>query len=144
AVVARGHVFSVPAKDGPTRDLTTASGVHERDAAWSPDGKSIAYISDESGENELYVRSQDGTGTPVQLTHSADTYYFSPEWSPDSKKLMWADRKQRLRYVDIATKTVTLVDTATAFVINQYAWSPDSNWITYSKPEDNTQPKVWL
>ena len=64
AVIARGNLFSVPAKDGATRDLTTETGVHEREAVWSPDGKTIAYLSDASGENEIYVRSQDGKDGP--------------------------------------------------------------------------------
>ena len=143
-VNARGDTFTVPAKDGASRTLTSKQGVHERDAVWSPDGKSIAYLSDESGENELYVRPQDGSGVPTQLTHGADTYYYDPLWSPDSKKLLWADRLQRLRLVDVATQAVTLVDTATAFEIRQYAWSPDSLWVTWTRPEADSLTKVWL
>ena len=100
AVVARGDLFSVPAKDGTPRNLTNTSGAHERDAVWSPDGKSIAYLSDATGENEIYVRNQDGKGEPQQITHDADTYYYAPIWSPDSKKLLWSDRLDRLRFVD--------------------------------------------
>ena len=144
ALNARGATFTVPAKDGSTRLLTTKAGVHERDAAWSPDGKSIAFISDQSGESELYVRPQDGSAPPVQLTTGADTYYYAPVWSPDSKKLLWADRLQRLRFVDVQTKEVTLVDSATNFEIRQYAWSPDSQWITWTRPEDASLAKVWL
>ena len=143
-VAARGNTFTVPAKDGATRNLSRKAGVHERDAVWSPDGKWIAYDSDESGENELYVRTQDGGGDPVQVTRGADTYYYRPIWSPDSKKLLWADRLQRLRFVAVDTRAVTLVDTATAFEIRKYAWSPDSQWIAWSRPEDNSLPKVWL
>jgi tricorn protease len=143
-VNARGDTFTVPAKDGATRDLSRKAGVHERDAVWSPDGKWIAYDSDVSGENELYVRLQDGTGDPVQVTKGADTYYYNPLWSPDSKKLLWGDRMQRLRIVNVETKDITLVDTATAFEIRQYAWSPDSKWITWTRPEDESLPKVWL
>ena len=143
-VIARGATFTVPAKDGAIRPLTTKSGVHERDAAWSPDGKWIAYVSDESGENELYVRPQDGAGEPAQLTRGADTYYYAPQWSPDSKKLLWGDRLQRLRYVNVETKAVTLVDTATAFEIVQYCWSPDSEWVAWTRPEDNSLTKVWM
>src|SRR4029434_8236253 len=85
-VVARGNIFSVPAKDGTARALTKTSNAHERDAVWSPDGKWIAYNSDANGENELYVRPQDGKGQPQQLTKASDTYYYQPKWSPDSKK----------------------------------------------------------
>ena len=81
------------------------SNAHERDAVWSPDGKWIAYNSDATGENELYVRAQDGKGEPQQLTNNADTYYYQAIWSPDSKKLLWADRLQRLRYVDVSKQS---------------------------------------
>jgi len=143
-VVARGDLFSVPAKHGTPRDLSSSSGAHERDAIWSPDGKWIAYNSDITGENELYVRSQDGKGQPIQVTSGADTYYYAPKWSPDSKKLLWSDRLQRLRYVDIATKTVTLVDQDKWGEIDGYNWSPDSQWITWVRPEENGMPRVYL
>jgi len=143
-VEARGATFTVPAKDGPTRELTRTPGVHDRDAVWSPDGRSIAYISDGTGENELYVRPQDGSAPPVQLTRGADTYYYAPRWSPDSKQLLWSDRLQRLRIVAVGTRAVTLVDQATAFEITEYAWSPDSQWVAYSKPEDRSLQKVWI
>jgi tricorn protease len=81
-VNARGNTFTVPAKDGATRNLSRRSGVHERDAVWSPDGRWIAYVSDESGENELYVRAQDGSGEPVQVTQGADTYYYDRSGRP--------------------------------------------------------------
>jgi len=77
-VVARGDLFSVPAREGTARNLTKSSNAHERDAVWSPDGKWIAYDSDATGENELYVRPQDGKGQPQQLTSGADTYYYAP------------------------------------------------------------------
>ncbi len=133
AVIARGDLFTVPAKDGPTRNLSRTSGVHERGATWSPDGKWIAYISDATGEAELYIRPQDGTGTPNQLTQGADTYYFTPSWSPDSKHLAWSDRKQRLRTVAIETKTVSLVAENPNAQIRSFAWSPDSQWIAWTR-----------
>ncbi len=105
---SRAATFSpCPPRTARARNLTNTSNAHERDAVWSPDGKSIAYLSDATGENELYVRSQDGKGEPQQITHDADTYYYSPIWSPDSKKLLWSDRLDRLRFVDLASKAVT-------------------------------------
>ncbi len=136
-VVARGELFSVPAKNGTPRNLSKTSGVHERDAIWSPDGKWIAYNSDATGENELYVRAQDGKGDPVQVTNGADTYYYAAKWSPDSKKLAWSDRLQRLRYVDVASKTVTQVDQDKNGEIEVFNWSPDSQWIAWGRPEEN-------
>jgi len=143
-VVARGDLFSVPAKNGTPRNLSKTSGAHERDAVWSPDGKWVAYNSDATGENELYVRSQDGKGEPQQVTNSADTYYYAVKWSPDNKKLLWSDRLQRLRYVDVATKAVTLVDQDKWGEIGSYNWSPDSQWITWARPEQNNLPRVYL
>src|SRR5207302_1500081 len=143
-VVARGDLFSVPAKEGSPRNLTKTSNAHERDAVWSPDGKWIAYNSDATGENELYVRSQDGKGQPQQITSGADTYYYRPVWSPDSKKLLWIDRLQRLRYVDVASKAVTQVDQDKQSEIKSYDWSPDSQWIAWARPEPNDLPRVYL
>jgi tricorn protease len=143
-VVARGDLFSVPAKHGTPRNLTKTSNAHERDAVWSPDGKYIAYNSDATGENELYVRSQDGKGGAQQITTGADTYYYRPIWSPDSKKLLWSDRLQRLRYVDVATKAVTQVDQDKYGEIESYNWSPDSQWITWARPEENFLPRIYL
>ena len=143
-VVARGDLFSVPAKNGTPRDLTKTSNAHERDAVWSPDGKWIAYNSDLTGENELYIRAQDGKGDAVQITSGADTYYYKPIWSPDSKKLLWSDRLQRLRYVDVATKTVTQVDQDKWGEIEVFNWSPDSQWIAWGRPEENGLPRVYL
>ncbi|HEY1893128.1 MAG TPA: PDZ domain-containing protein, partial [Chthoniobacterales bacterium] len=143
-VVARGDLFSVPMKEGTARNLSKSSNAHERDAIWSPDGKWIAYNSDVTGENELYVRSQDGKGQPEQVTSGADTYYYKPVWSPDSKKLLWADRLQRLRYVDVASKTVTQVDQDKWGEIQSYDWSPDSQWIAWARPEENDVPRVYI
>src|SRR5437660_4538149 len=142
--VARGDLFSVPAKHGTPRNLTKTSGAHERDAVWSPDGKWIAYNSDVTGENELYVRSQDGKGEPQQITNGADTYYYAPKWSPDSKKLLWSDRLQRLRYVDVTSKAITLVDQEKYGEIQGYNWSPDSQWIAWARPEQNDMPRVYI
>ena len=143
-VVARGDVFSVPVKHGPVRNLTDSSSSHEKGATWSPDGKWIAYVSDASGETELYIQSQDGRSSPVQITHGADTEYFTPEWSPDSKKLLWGDRNQRLRYVDIQTKVITEINKNISEEYHQYVWSPDSLWVAYTQSEDYGEPTIHL
>lgn len=141
---ARGDLFSVPAKYGPTRNLTQTPGVHEREATWSPDGKSIAYVSDASGEDEIYIRPQDGTGTPTQLTTGADTYKYQLLWSPDAKRILWSDKKNRLQFVDVESKQVTLVDQSTAFEMHDFAWAPDSQWIAYTRPEERRFPNIYL
>jgi tricorn protease len=141
---ARGEIFTVPAKDGPTRNMTRTSGVHERDPDWSPDGKWLSYISDASGEDEIYIVPQDGKGPVQQVTSGGDCYKFTPFWSPDSKKLMWADRKQRLLTVEIASKQVKEIAKSPILEFNTYVWSPDSKWIAYGRREEIGLPRVYL
>ena len=141
---SRGDVFTVPAEHGSTRNITGTSGVHERNSKWSPNGKWISYISDATGEDELYVQPQDGNGTAEQLTKNADTYKYQPLWSPDSKKLLWGDKKLRLQFVDTGSKTVTQVTQAKFWEITDYAWSPDSKWIAYGQNEENQMSVVYL
>jgi tricorn protease len=141
---ARGEVFTVPAQFGNTRNLTNSSGIHERNSKWSPDGRWIAFISDRSGEDEIYLIAQDGQGNPQQLTKNADTYKYQIYWSPDSKKILWGDKKLRLNYVDIEKKEVVEVARAEAWEITQYCWSPDSRWIAYAKPEVEEINKIYI
>ncbi len=141
---AHGEIFTVPAKYGNTRNLTNTSGVHERASKWSPDGKSIAYISDASGEDEIYIVPQDGSGPARQLTRGADTYKFRLLWSPDSQKLLWSDKKLRLQFVDVASGNITQVAQAKAFEINDFNWSPDSQWIAYSQQEERKMQTIYL
>lgn len=140
---ARGDVFNVPAGQGITRNLTNTSGVHDRNADWSPDGKSIAFISDASGEDEIWTISPEGA-KPTQITNGADTYKYELAWSPDGKKILWSDKKLRLQYVDVATKKVTLVDQARAWETHDFVWSPDSKSIAYARPEVEGMQKVYL
>ena len=141
---ARGDIFTVPEKYGNTRNLTSTPGVHERNSKWSPDGRWIAFVGDGTGEDELYIMPQDGSGPAVQLTRNSDTYKYQPYWSPDSKKLLWADKKLRLQVVDIDSKTVTLVAQATAWEFTDYTWSPDSKWIAFARPEEKRMTTIQL
>ena len=144
AVVARGEVFSVPSKSGVTRNLTNNSGSNDRNAAWSPDGKTIAFISDRSGEFEIWTVSQDGTQPPKQITKGADTYYYSLVWSPDGKKILFNDKKLRLRYVDVATGKITEVAQSGVWEYSQFNWSPDSKWIVYVEPQKTGMNQVMI
>ncbi|MFH2096154.1 MAG: PDZ domain-containing protein [Bacteroidota bacterium] len=141
---ARGDIFTVPCKSGFTRNLTHSSGTHDREAVWSPDGEYIAYLSDASGEYEIYLQKQDGSEAPVQLTKNADTYKYSLKWSPDSKKLIWSDKKLRLLYVDIDTKAVVQVDQSDKWEFNGYDWSPDSKWIAYTLEQQGSMSVIML
>ncbi len=141
---ARGEVFTVPAKSGITRNLTNSSGEHDRGAKWSPDGKYVAYISDKSGEDEIYMQKQDGTEKPVQLTFNTNIYKFSLKWSPDSKKILWSDQHFKVNYVDIETKQVIEVVQGKRHRLYDYNWSPDSKWITFSEGEKDQMTTIYL
>ena len=137
----RGEILTVPAEKGDIRNLTNTTDVVERDPAWSPDGKSIAYLSDESGEYALHIRDQSGLGEvrKINLGNPA-TFYYSPTWSPDSKKIGYTDKRLNYWYVDLDKKTPVKVDTDTytdpAHSL-QMVWSPDSRWIAYTKQLTN-------
>jgi len=143
-VEARGNVFTVPAEHGSIRTLSTNhSGVHELNPAWSPDGKSIAYLSDKTGEFELYTRPQMG-GEETRITTDGGVYRYGPVWSPDNKKLLYWDKVLRLWYVSLDDKKPVLVDKADFGTISDGSWSPDSLWITYSKGHRRGASDVFL
>jgi len=129
---ARGDVFTVPAEQGDVRNVTRTQGVREKNAVWSPDGRSIAFFSDATGEEELYVLAQDGRSKPVQITKGPPSWRFPPVWSPDSTKIAYADRGLRLWWVSVADKSPVLVTKAARTEISEYAWSPDSRWLAYA------------
>ena len=136
---AHGEILTAPADKGDIRDLTNTPGVMERAPAWSPDGKSIAWFSDESGEYALHIKSQTGEGDTRKIElygHSA--YYSNPQWSPDSKHIAFDDNQLHLWDVDVAAGKVTKVDTD---YISEggvdFAWSGDSKWIAYTKSLPN-------
>ena len=141
---ARGDIFTVPVTSGVTKDLTLSSGTHDRDVAWSPDGKYLSFISDQTGEDEIYIMNQDGSEAPIQITKNADTYKYFPIWSPDSKKLLWSDKMLRLQYVDIDTKEVVIVAETKEFEYRDYTWSPNSKWIGYTQPAQRGESKIFL
>ncbi|RRA50009.1 protease [Acidipila sp. EB88] len=148
AVEAHGEIFTVPAEKGDTRDLTHAPGSAERDPAWSPDGKSIAYFSDASGEYQLMIQEQSGLAPAkvIDLGPGA-SFYYSPHWSPDSKHIAFYDKHMVLWVVDATGGKPVKIDQGlrgsfgTSFEIT---WSPDSNWIAYTRDLENEQHAVFF
>jgi tricorn protease len=142
--VARGDIFSVPAKEGEIRNFTQTPGVRERDASWSPDGKWIAYLSDRSGDYEIYVRAADATGEERRITNNAKAWRFEPQWSPDSKMLAFSDKDHALHVLDVASGKVTSADKDDYGDITDYRWSPDSRWLTYTKNNEAQFSSVYV
>jgi len=132
---AWGEIFTVPSDKGDIRNLTRTQAVAERDPAWSPDGKSVADFSDASGEYNLEIRSQSGQGEVKKINlGNPPSFFYSPVWSPDSKKIAYSDKRVNLWYVDVEKGAPVKVDTDyyEGPTFNQ-GWSPDGKWIVYTK-----------
>lgn len=134
-ISARGDIFNVPVKEGITKNITATSGVHERDAKWSPDGKNIAWISDTTGEFEIWMQKADMSSPSVQITKDQKTFIFDIDWSPDSKKILYTTKKNDLRYVDVQSGKITIADKSPRSPNYDANWSPDSKWIAFVRPE---------
>ena len=145
---ARGEILTVPAEKGDARNLTESPGVMERDPAWSPEGGRIAYFSDESGEYELHVRAQDGSGPAVKIPlGEPPAFYSSPRWSPDGKKIAYLDCHLGIWYVDLEAKKPVLVDKGiywSGYRDQTPAWSPDGKWLVYTKRLKNYLGALFL
>lgn len=134
---ARGEILTVPAEKGDIRNLTRTPADAERDPAWSPDGKWIAYFSDESGEYELHLRGQSSSGEVRKINlGTPPSFFYAPVWSPDSKKIAYTDKRLNIWYVEIEAAKPVRVDADTydmPFHAPPPAWSPDGRWLAYSK-----------
>ncbi|MBV8114141.1 MAG: PD40 domain-containing protein [Silvibacterium sp.] len=147
-VEAHGDIFTLPAEKGDTRNLTKTPAAAERDPSWSPDGKSIAYFSDASGEYQLYIRDQEGLQPPRVIDLGPDpSFFYSPRWSPDSKHIAFSDKHLRLWYVDAAGVKPVKIDTGLRGSFGteiEVTWSPDSQWIAYTRDLENQLHAVFL
>jgi tricorn protease len=132
---ARGEIFTIPEEKGDVRNLTRSSGSAERQPAWSPDGKWISYFSDKSGEYKLVIESQDGLGQPREIGFQKAQFYYTPVWSPDSKKLMYTDTNLNVWVMDIATGAAKIVGNDPWMVPERTlfpTWSPDSKYVAFA------------
>lgn len=144
---ARGEVLRFDPRAAEINNLTQTPGVAERYPVWSPDGQSIAYFSDESGEYQLTVVPAIGSPqTEKVVIKLPSSFYRELTWSPDSKKLAFSDKRLALWYADIEKKTAHRIDTSPYSSQNQYfpAWSPDSCWLTYSRYGNNRLRSIYL
>lgn len=146
---ARGEILSAPADKGDMRNLTNTTNVMERDPAWSPDGRWIAYLSDESGEYALHLRDQTGMGEvkKISLGDGTPGFYASPVWSPDSKKIAYNRQDVSLWIVDTEKGTSVKIDKNTFGDFGDVlepSWSPDGKWLAYAKQLDNRLRAVYL
>lgn len=142
-VTTRGEVFDIPADKGVTKNITRTPGAHERGAQWSPDGKSIAFISDRTGETELFMQDVK-SGTLTQLTKNNDTYIRGFDWSPDSKLIAYTDRENRIVLIDVEKKNKTVLLKEPADEPRSVSFSPDSKWITYTRRAANNFNVVYV
>ena len=148
-IAARGDLFSLPAEFGFVKNLSRTPGVAERYPAWSPDGNSIAYWSDQSGEYELWVMDPSKENSTRKLTSYGPGFRYTLKWSPDSKKLAFIDKAMKIQVYDIVTGKTTQVDKGlrmTHGALDNFTcnWSPDSRWLTYSRDMENYHTAIFL
>jgi tricorn protease len=129
---ARGDIFSAPVEKGPVRNLTNTSNAHEKWPRWSPDGSKVAFISDQSGEEELWVAAQDGSSKPEQITTGGKAFRYWPEWAPDGKRIAFGDKDGRLYVVTLEDRKLAEVAHSTKGRISDYRWSPRGNHLAFS------------
>ena len=145
----RGDIITLPAEKGDPRNITLTANIHEKYPSWSPDGKSIAYFSDASGEYTLHIKSQDGKGEPRSIKIDGTGFYAFPVWSPDSRKLSFVDNGRNLYVVDIESNITKKIDSDELYLPGVFRdifgdWSSDSKWILYTKVLKTNFKSVYL
>jgi tricorn protease len=147
---ARGELFNVPATEGYVLNMTQSSGAFDRDPAWSPDGKHIAYWSDRSGEYEIYLQASDGSGEPKKLTNRGKGFGYTLFWSPDSKKIAFIDETNDISVLDVESGAATVAGNTNWNVGHggrggyDISWSPDSRWLAFTQGLENANFAIFL
>jgi len=141
---ARGDLFTVPVKYGDTQDITRTTGVREQYPSWSPDGKTVAYVTDASGESEIAIRPADGSGKETLLTDTSDRTYYDPYWSPDGKWLAFSDSSKTLWVMNVKSRKMHKVAHDKWRELKDFAFAPDSGWLTYSETQPNGMRAIFV
>ncbi len=141
---ARGDIFTAPVEKGVARNLTRSSGAHDKAPAWSPDGRSIAFISDLTGEEEIYAVPRDGSAKPEQLTSNGHAMRYRPSWSPDSTKIAFGDKDGKIFVLTVADRSLVEVADERRGTALDYEWSPDSMFLAYTLSGENGNRAVWV
>ncbi|HJQ71617.1 MAG TPA: S41 family peptidase [Blastocatellia bacterium] len=142
--VARGDVFTAPIEKGPTRNLTSSSNSHDKWARWSPDGSQIAFISDRSGEDEVWLVPQDGARPPEQITKGGRAFSYAPEWSPDGRRLAFSDKDGKVFVLTLADRRLTEIADAPRGQVRDYTWSPRGNHLAFSMADSNGFSSIYI
>lgn len=145
----RGEIMTVPAEKGDARNITNTTSIHEKYPDWSPDGKSIAYFSDASGEYELHIKAQDGKSEARAIPLKGTGFYAYPKWSPDSKKICYVDNGRNIYIMDVASGISKKIDADELYAPGPFReqfgdWSRDSKWIAYTKVTGTYFKRVYL
>jgi tricorn protease len=141
---ARGDIFTAPIEKGPVRNLTNSSGAHDKAPAWSPDGSRIAFISDKTGEEEIYAIAQDGSKPAEQLTSGGKAMRYGPIWSPDGKYIVFSDKDGKVYILTVADKKLAEVADSKRGQVQNYTWSPKGNYLAFSMQDDNGASSVYV
>jgi tricorn protease len=142
--VARGDVFTVPVEKGPTRNLTNSSNAHDKRARWSPDGAKIAFVSDATGEEQIYLIDQDGSGEPEQLTDEFEGMLYTPKWAPDGKRLAFSDKSGKLYVLTLENRKVVEIADEKRGLLFDYAWSPHGGHLAFSLSDRNQFNAIYI
>ena len=141
---ARGDIFTAPIEKGPTRNLTDSSGAHDKWPTWSPDGSQIAFISDKTGEEEIYLIPQDGSKPAEQITTGGSAMRYQPEWAPDGKRIAFSDKDGKLYVLTLSDRKILQVTDSPRGQIRDYTWSPRGNFLAFTMPNDNQFQSVFV
>ena len=144
----RGEIVTVPAEKGDDRDITQSPGVNDRSPVWSPDGKSIAWFSDQGGAYALRIEPQEGRGNVRTIKLEGAGFYYDPKWSPDSTKISYVDNARALYVIDVPTGTITKISENPYYAPGDpdldHNWSADSKWLAYTRNNSTYFHTIYL